>query len=145
MSKEYIYDVNLTWNEGRIGTLSSPVLHHSVDVATPPEFDKGVEGVWSPEHLFISAVSSCLMTTFLAMADFSKLEFHSFSCAATGSLGKIDGKFAVDKITLKPKVLIKDEKDREKTDRLLHKAEASCLISNSVKTEITMEPTIKLV
>jgi len=144
MSKEYIYDVNLAWKEGRIGTLSSSVLEQTVQVATPPEFDKGVEGIWSPEHLFISAVSSCLMTTFLAMADFSKLEFESFSCAATGTLGKVDGKFAVDKITLKPTVVIKDEKDREKADRLLHKAEASCLISNSVKTEISMETNIQV-
>lgn len=144
MSKEYIYDVNLAWKEGRIGNLSSPVLEQTVQVATPPEFDKGVEGIWSPEHLFISAVSSCLMTTFLAMADFSKLEFESFSCAATGTLGKVDGKFAVDKITLKPTVVIKDEKDREKADRLLHKAEASCLISNSVKTEISMVTNIQV-
>jgi peroxiredoxin-like protein len=144
MSKEYIYDVNLCWKEGRIGELSSPVLDHNVEVATPPEFDKGVEGVWSPEHLFISAVSSCLMTTFLAMAEFSKLEFESFSCAAKGTLGKVDGKFAVDKIVLKPVVVIKDEKDREKADRLLHKAEGACLISNSVKTEITMETEIQV-
>jgi len=35
-----------------------------IEVATLPEFPKGIPGIWSPEHLFTAAVSSCLMTTF---------------------------------------------------------------------------------
>lgn len=144
MAKEFIYNVTLNWDEGRRGTLGSPELEEKVEVATPPEFEKGVEGVWSPEHLFISAVSSCLMTTFLSMADFSKLKFTSFSCVATGTLGKMENKFAVDKIVLKPVLVIKDEKDMEKAERLLRKAESACLITNSIKTEILFEPKIEI-
>jgi len=144
MAKEYIYNVSLNWKDGRLGTLGSPELNEKIDVATPPEFEKGIEGIWSPEHLFISAVSSCLMTTFLSMADFSKLNFISFSCTATGTLGKMDGKFAVDKILLKPLLVIPNEKDRDKAERLLHKAEAACLISNSIKTDIVFEPIIEI-
>jgi len=144
MSKEYKYDVRLEWQNGRVGTLSSPVLNETVDVATPPEFEKGVEGIWSPEHLFIAAVNSCLMTTFLAMADFSKLDFESFSCNATGTLGKVEGKFAVDKITLMPSLVLKNEKDIEKGTRLLHKAESACLISNSIKTDIVLNVDVRV-
>lgn len=39
----------------------------------PPEFG-GPERTWSPEHLFVAAVSSCLMTTFRAIAEMSELE-----------------------------------------------------------------------
>ena len=144
MAKEFIYNVSLNWDEGRRGTLGSPELDEKIEVATPPEFEKGVEGVWSPEHLFISAVSSCLMTTFLSMADFSKLKFASFSCDAIGTLGKMENKFAVDKIVLKPVLVIKDEKDAEKAERLLHKAEKACLITNSIKTEILFDPKIEI-
>ncbi len=52
---------------------SSPVLNTKIEVATPPEFPKGIAGIWSPEHLLVAAVSSCLMTTFLAVAENSKL------------------------------------------------------------------------
>ena len=58
-----------------------------IEVATPPEFPKGIAGIWSPEHLFVAAISGCLMTTFLAIAENSTLEFTSFSCQAKGKSG----------------------------------------------------------
>lgn len=64
------YNVNLTWTGDRKGTLSSLELHSSIEVATPPQFPKGIEGVWSPEHFYRAAISSCLMTTFLSIAEF---------------------------------------------------------------------------
>ncbi|RYD87166.1 MAG: hypothetical protein EOP50_21205 [Sphingobacteriales bacterium] len=65
----HYYDVAVAWEAGRHGTLSSPVLHDRITVATPPEFAKGEAGTWSPEHLLVAAVNSCLMTTFLAIAE----------------------------------------------------------------------------
>lgn len=58
------------------GIMSSPILPLKIEVATPPEFPKGMEGIWSPEHLLVAAVNSYLMTTFLAIAENSKLEFN---------------------------------------------------------------------
>ena len=78
MEKVHYYDVNLKWLADRKGLMSSPVLHTTLEVATPPEFAKGMPGIWSPEHLLVAAVNSCLMTTFLAIAENSKLEFISF-------------------------------------------------------------------
>lgn len=63
------YEVNLQWEIDRKGTLNSPVLPLQIDVATPPDFPKGMPGIWSPEHLFIAAINSCLMTTFSAIAE----------------------------------------------------------------------------
>lgn len=65
MESEHSYEVSVNWDAGRKGTLSSPVLNTTIEVATPPQFPKGIEGVWSPEHLFVAAVNGCLMTTFL--------------------------------------------------------------------------------
>lgn len=85
MEKVHYYDVNLKWDSDRKGTMNSPVLTTSIEVATPPEFAKGMPGIWSPEHLLVAAVNSCLMTTFLAIAENSKLEFLSFESAAKGN------------------------------------------------------------
>ena len=82
------------------------------------------------------------MTTFLAIAELSKLDFVSYECEGKGKLEKIDGKFMVSEIILIPKVVIKDELLKEKTLRILDKSESNCLISNSMKTKITLKSEI---
>lgn len=142
----HYYNVDINWNVERKGVMCSPELNYDanscIEVATPPEFPKGIPGIWSPEHLFTASVSSCLMTTFLAVADNSKLEFVDFSCKSKGKLEQVDGKFMMSEIILEPIVTITDEKNREKAERILQKSEAACLISNSVKSKITMIPQV---
>jgi len=144
----HYYNVEVNWNTERKGIMCSPELNKDagscIEVATPPQFPKGMPGIWSPEHLFTAAVSSCLMTTFLSIAENSKLAFVSFSCKSQGKLEQVDGKFMMSEITLEPTIIIMEEKDRERAERVLQKSEATCLISNSVKSKITMIPTINV-
>jgi peroxiredoxin-like protein len=143
MDNVHYYNINVKWDEGRIGTLSSDSLPN-IKIATPPEFPKGVAGIWSPEHLFVSSVAICLMTTFLAIAENSSLPYNSFSCDAEGKLEKVEGSFMISEIELKPKVVVPEEKYREKAGRIVEKSEKMCLISNSVKTKIILSPEIKI-
>jgi len=85
-----------------------------IEVATPPEFPKGIPGIWSPEHLFTAAVSSCLMTTFLSIAENSKLNFTHFICKSKGKLEQLDGKFIMSEIILEPTVIINEERIEKK-------------------------------
>ena len=140
----HFYNVNISWKQDRKGEMSSPELSQSVEIATPPQFPKGLEDIWSPEHLFTAAVSSCLMTTFLAIAENSKLDFVNFECSSKGKLEQIEGKFLMTEVILEPVVTIKNESEREKAEKVLQKSEANCLISNSVKSKITMISEIKL-
>lgn len=143
------YTVDINWDKDRKGIMCSPELTQQngssstcIEVATPPEFPKGIPGIWSPEHLFTAAVSSCLMTTFLAIAENSKLEFEQFSCRSKGILQQVDGKFMMSEIILMPTVTITDEKYRDKAVRVLLKSESACLISNSIKSKVSMIPNI---
>lgn len=146
----HFYTVNIAWRNDRRGIMCSPELtaasagNGCIEVATPPEFPKGIPGIWSPEHLFTAAVSSCLMTTFLAIAENSKLDFVSFECGAKGKLEQADGKFLMSEVILEPVVTIKDNKDHDRALRVLQKSEANCLISNSVKSNVIMNATIRL-
>ena len=146
----HIYNVDINWNTERKGVMCSPELNMlagksgCIEVATPPEFPKGIPGIWSPEHLFTAAVSSCLMTTFLAIAENSKLEFVSFQCHSEGKLEKVDGKFLMTEIILEPKLVIRHESDKERAERVLQKSEAACLISNSIKSKVIMKPVIEV-
>lgn len=142
MSVEHNYEVLLRWDTNRKGIISSPDLKTEIEVATPPEFPKGIEGIWSPEHLFVAAINSCLMTTFLSIAENSKLEFVSFRSHAKGKLVMIEGKYLISEVTIMPTLTIINEKDKERAIRILEKSEAACLISNSVKSKIILIPEV---
>src|SRR5680860_633248 len=144
----HFYNVDVNWENSRKGMICSPELNKKngvcIEVATPPEFPKGMDGIWSPEHLFVAAVSGCLMTTFLAIAENSTLEFASFSCRAKGKLEMVEGTLMMSEIFLKPTVVIRNEKYTNKAMRILQKAENACLITHSVKSKITMEMIIEV-
>jgi len=121
----HYYNVNINWEDTRKGILCSPDLNKKngicIEVATPPEFSKGIAGIWSPEHLFVAAVSDCLMTTFLAIAENYTLDFQSFSCQAEGKLEMIEGKLMMSEIFLSPTVVIHNELSRNKAIRIIKK------------------------
>ncbi len=139
----HYFNVNLSWISDRKGEISSPELEKEIEVATPPPFPKGIEGIWSPEHLLTAAVNSCFMTTFLAVAENSKLEFALFDCKAKGKLEQVEGKFLMTEVILEPTLVIKKEADKDRAERILQKSEAACLISNSIKSKVSMIPTIQ--
>ncbi len=138
----HTYNVNLSWKENRLGEISSPELNSTIEVATPPQFPKGIEGIWSPEHLFTAAVNSCFMTTFLSIAENSKLEFTHFSCKGEGKLEQIEGKFLMTEVLLRPKLTLSNSSDKEKAERILQKSEKACLISNSIQAKVLLETSI---
>jgi peroxiredoxin-like protein len=142
--ENHSYNIHLKWKNDRKGMMSSPELPTMIEVATPPEFDKGIPNIWSPEHLFTASVISCFMTTFLAIAEYSKLDFISFECNAEGILEKIDGKYLMTKIILKPTLTITELDKIEKAQRVLEKSETACLISNSIKSDVELKPTINI-
>ncbi|NCT18994.1 MAG: osmotically inducible protein OsmC [Flavobacteriaceae bacterium CG2_30_34_30] len=142
METNHQYEVNLQWVQDRKGIIQSPVLPLKIEVATPPDFPKGMPDIWSPEHLFVAAVNSCLMTTFLAIAENSKLDFIRFESNAVGNVEQVDGKFKVTEIILKPVVTIPSSMNADRAERIVQKSEANCLISNSITTKISLETKI---
>ena len=142
MEDKHSYKVSLKWDEGRKGIMKAPGLEQKITVVTPPEFDNGIPGFWSPEHLYTASVLSCFMTTFLAIAEYSKLEFSDFDCTADGILEKVEKKFQMTEINLKATLRISDPDKVEKAERILEKSEAACLISNSIKSKVNLETTI---
>lgn len=143
--ESHIYQVDVAWSKDRKGMMCSPELKavsngSCLEVATPPEFPKGIAGIWSPEHLFTAAVSSCLMTTFLAIAEHSKLEFALFDCKSKGKLEQVDGKLEMSEVILEPHLVIRHDRDMDRALKILYKAEAACLITRSVKSKVSMIP-----
>lgn len=139
-SKVYTYHTTVKWTEQRKGIMSC-AGKPDVEVATPPEF-KGHEGIWSPEDLFVASVNICVMSTFLAFAERAGLSFTGYESDAQGRLEFVDGKFRFTTIVLQPRISLKPGEDPGKAKELIAKAEANCLISNSINTHVVVEASI---
>jgi peroxiredoxin-like protein len=113
----------------------------SIEVATPPEFG-GPEAFWSPEDLFVSSINICVLTTFLAIVQRQGIKFISYQSEAEGKLQMAEGVFMFTQVVVRPRVEVKDEEMATAVSQALEKAERHCLISSSVKTQVTVEPQV---
>jgi organic hydroperoxide reductase OsmC/OhrA len=142
MDNAHLYRVDLDGETLKTGLLGSPDWLPSLPVASPPQFD-GPGGVWSPEHLFVASVASCLMITFRALADLAGLEIVEYSDSAAGKLVRGDDRlYSITEITLCPRVVISDPSQVDRALRLIDKAEQACLISRSISSVVHLEPEV---
>ena len=97
----------------------------------------------NPEEAFAASLASCHMLTFLAIASMKKYMVASYEDNAVAILGKNEKlKVAVTTVYLRPNIIFKGENIPDKTtiDEMHHRAHQECFISNSVLTEIIVEP-----
>jgi organic hydroperoxide reductase OsmC/OhrA len=64
----HFYHIKIKWTKGKEGELSEPALP-VIHTGIAPPFPGGVPDVWSPEQLFVASINSCLMTSFLTIAE----------------------------------------------------------------------------
>jgi organic hydroperoxide reductase OsmC/OhrA len=141
-SKQFSYENLINWQGEKKGLLSSSVKPN-IEVATPVEF-KGHHGKWSPEDLFVAAVNSCIMTTFLYYAQKNNLNLLSYDSKACGILEMQEGRLVFTQINIEPKIIVVSSKDRQVAREFIDKAESNCFISNSIKSKIEITPEIKI-
>jgi len=141
MAITHSYRTTAHWTEHKRGIVEAEGIPRTINFAAPPEFG-GEPGLWTPEHLLISAVATCYVATLRAVAEASKAEFHSLDLEVEGTIEKQEGGFRFTHILLKPTVAIGKEEERERMGRLLEKAERACLISRSLSCTILLEPRI---
>jgi organic hydroperoxide reductase OsmC/OhrA len=93
-----------------------------------------------PEEAFIASLSSCHMLFFL---DFARQRFtiDAYVDEAEGVLEKrADGKMAMTRVTLHPRITwASDPPDEALVADLHHRAHEACFIANSVTTEVVVE------
>jgi len=110
--------------------------------SSAPEF-VGKANLVNPEELIASALASCHMLTFLAVAAKSRLSVKTYQDQAVATLGKnTEGKMCVTHITLRPKVEFDGAEpvSIEKVNELHAKAHKHCFIANSVSAKVAIEP-----
>jgi organic hydroperoxide reductase OsmC/OhrA len=121
----------------QLRTDSAPAL----DTAAPPEFD-GPPGYWSPETLLVASVADCYILTFRAVARASKLQWEHLAVDVEGVLDRAEGVTRFVRFTVKPVLQIASGDAESLARTVLDKAERSCLVTNSLHAECTLEPTV---
>ena len=135
--KSFRYKAKTTWSSARRGTLSA-AERPNVVVGSPPEF-KGDGDVWAPEELLVGALNTCLMLTFLTMAQGRALTPVAYESEAEGLLENEEGKFRITEVTVRPRVAVKAE-ELEAARKIMEGIEAQCFISNSITAKVTLVP-----
>jgi peroxiredoxin-like protein len=121
-------------------TLESPGLE-SLESAGPAEFG-GPGDLWSPETLLVVSVAGCFILSFKAIARASKFEWLSLTCDAVGDLEKVERVSQFTRFKLRVTLEVPQGTREDKAQRLLEKAEKSCLITNSLKADSHLDAKI---
>src|ERR1700690_1266650 len=127
------YDVALDWEEDRYGVLNA---RDRVEIVVGPPSDFGGKDTWwSPEHMLLGAVSSCLMTTFLSIAAHENLQLGAYRAVAHAtvektSIGLVLASVRVD-VHLKA-----EEHEATRPASLMDKAKRDCIIGNGLKSAV---------
>ena len=119
---------------------SSPGLETLPSLA-PAEFG-GPGDLWSPETFLVAAVADCFILTFRAVARGSRFDWNSLSCEVDGVLDKVDRVTQFTDYFMKVTLHVPAGSDQKKAERLLHKSEAVCLVTNSLTGQCHLETTI---
>ena len=136
------YPFSVRWIDGRRGLASAPDVSPEFEVAPPPQFG-GPGGRWTPEHLFVGAATTCWLTTFLAYAEKSRLDVVAVEAEGEAIVERgDDGRVSIPRLLLRPRVTLAREEDRDKADKMIRKAEETCLIARAMRATVELEPEV---
>ncbi len=127
-------------NEGNV-VVSSDGLPN-LDTQPPAEFG-GPGDTWAPESLLTAAVADCFVLSFRAIARASKFAWNSLECAVEGVLERPERSVYFTAFKLHAVLHIPAGARAELAQRLLEKSEQLCLITASLKSEITLSTDIQ--
>lgn len=112
-----------------------------VRTGPPPQFG-GDGGQWSPETLLMAAVGDCFCLGFRAIAQASRFDWQELECDVTGTLEKTAEGMRFTKIVVAARLVVADSGASAKAEKLLEKAEAACLVSNSLNSEVVLQTAV---
>lgn len=104
---------------------------------TPPEFG-GTPGFWSPETMLTGAVANCLILTWRSVAAHNRLDWSTISVDAVGVLDRVERVTRFTRFEVTVRLTVPAGTDLERADRLMHKAESACLVTNSLNAETVL-------
>lgn len=134
------YSVHANANESGPVRLESPEL--AALESLPPRSFGGPGDLWSPETLLVAAVADCFLLSFRAIARASSLPWKALHVEAEGVLDRADGVMRFTEVGLRARLTLDGAVDAARAERVLEKAERSCLVSRSLVCPVHLESEI---
>lgn len=152
MARVHTYRAELSW-EGSTGQgyaeysrahrVRTPPAEATLAVTADVPF-RGDPTQVNPEQLLLAAASSCQLLSFLAEAAQAGVDVVAYSDEAEAFMPVTREPLLIQRIVLRPRVVVRGNVDEAEIVRLLHAGHDGCFIANSLRSEIVLEPTIEV-
>lgn len=138
--------LDATWNGGRnsTGTIETGNLTHSISI--PKEM--GGPGIGTnPDEMLLGAAATCFLITYAAMLERAQIAVESLTLHAEADVDVTNNVFEFRAILHFPTVVLREQAQAEKAERLAFKAESSCMITKAVagNVAVSVTPNVKAV
>ena len=135
---EHYFHLKADWpgNRNDVGTIQTQNLQTKISI--PEEMDGPGVGT-NPDEMLLGAATTCYIITLAAMLERSKIEKKSLVVESSAIVDVTNGIFTYKKIIHRPTLVIVNEKDIKMANRLLLKAENTCMISKALRGNVAIE------
>jgi organic hydroperoxide reductase OsmC/OhrA len=135
-SKVFSYHAELRWQGGHTASVSSG-SRPELPVSPPEDFSGGEQERWSPEHLYLAAIQSCTMLSFLAHCAHNDLTVQEYSAATSGSIERrtADHRYAFSHVEMEVRARMAPGQSAA-AQALTGKAERDCFITASTTAAV---------
>lgn len=149
------YKARLIW-DGNLGTGTTNYTGYGrkyrLQIDGKPELTgsadpmfRGDANAYNPEDLFVAALSSCHLLSYLALCARTKINVIAYEDNATGVLQlRPDGGGIFESVTLRPTVTLAPGSDEKRAMELHETAHDLCFVAASVRIPVLHEPQIRI-
>jgi organic hydroperoxide reductase OsmC/OhrA len=145
------YETRLRWSGStglgwdgydRTHGASAPGAEQEVSLTTGES--KGDPALLNPELLLLMAASSCQMLWFLDVASRARVDVVEYSDDAIALMPLDEEPVRITEIELRPHIVVGREVSEERVRKLVDTAHRHCFISNSLNSDVTINPTVEV-
>jgi len=146
MATQHVFEGRIAWRAGAEGLAAS---NHRVEFAGRPPMEvsaapqyRGDPSRLNPEELFLAAVASCQLLTYLALAPRAGVRVLAYEDRAGATLAISDRKMRITEVRLHPRITVAPGTDPERARTAVARAHEDCFIANSVTCAVWIEAEI---
>ena len=110
----------------------------------PSIFCGGRDDLLTPEDLFVEAVESCAVMTFLWLAERRKLTILSYESEAKATVTTVGGVFRFREVAIEARIVVPDRATADRVRKIVEHVEKECLVTRSVVCDVTFEADIRV-
>lgn len=134
----------LHWNSKRNTIGQVTIANYTHDFSIPASLDGPGQGT-NPDELLLSSAAGCYIMTLGAMFERSNIEEAHIELKSELLVEVDAGTYKVSELHHYPTISYVNLEKRKLIERLVHKADERCMISNALKgnVKITIHPTFK--